>query len=382
MTADVVLLTGGTGLLGRYLIRDLSARGLRVAALVRRDRGRTAVERASGVFADGARPLRVLEGDLTAPGLGLSSEDRTWVSRHCDQVVHSAASLTFTGSDRGGDPWRTNVAGTAAVVELSREVGVRSFHYVSTAYVCGRREDPVGEDDPLPTSGFRNDYEASKAEAERVVRAAGFPEPATVFRPAILVGDSRTGYTSTYHGLYPYLYFVWAWGRRVDRGPDGRWLLPLRLTLTGAERRNLVPTDWVSAVMADVIATPRLHGRTYHLAPDQPVTARELEQAIAEYFEYTGVTFGGPDALAGGQNAAEERFYPWVEQYAPYWTAEPEFSTAHVREAAPDRPCPRLDAPLLRRLIDFAVRDAWGRKGRRPGKTEASVGVSDGEKRL
>jgi nucleoside-diphosphate-sugar epimerase len=370
MTADTVLLTGATGLLGRYLVRDLSARGLPVAVLVRGDRRREAADRVAALTADAAEPRpRLIEGDLTAPGLGLSAADRRWIGRHCQQVVHGAASLTFAGSDRTGDPWRTNAAGTAAVVALARDAGVQSFHHVSTAYVCGRRADAVGEDDPLPAGGFRNDYEASKAEAERHARGAGFPVPVTVFRPAVIVGDSRTGYTSTYHGLYPYLYSIWAMGRRATRGAGGRWTLPLRLNLTGDEHRNLVPVDWVSAVLADVVAAPRLHGRTYHLAPDRPVSTRELERATADAFGYTGVTFVGPGPLAGGPTPIEARFYDRVVRYAPYWEADPRFLTAHTRAAAPDRPCPRVDGPMLRRLIDFAVRDEWGAKTRRAGTT-------------
>lgn len=367
MTADPTLLTGATGLLGRYLLRDLAGRGVPLAVLVRGTAGRPAGDRLAAVLGDWSddrgRPLprpHLLEGDLTAPGLGLSGDDRRWLARNCRQVVHNAASLRFTGTDRAGEPWQTNVGGTANLLGVCGDAGVRAVHHVSTAYVCGQREDLVGEDNPLPAAGFRNDYEASKAEAERLVRAARFPQPQTVYRPAIIVGDSRTGFTSTYHGLYLYLQFIDLLARRAAVGVDGRWRLPLRLDLTGAERRNLVPVDWVSGCLADLVSRPECHGRTYHLTPDRPATAGELEAGFAAAFGYTGVSFVG--SMPFDRTELEAAFYRQMSTYAPYWRAEPQFDKRHTRAALPDRLCPPVDAALVDRLIAFAVRDGWGRK--------------------
>lgn len=377
---DATLLTGATGLLGRYLLRDLSQRGVPLAVLVRGDADRSADDRLDAALTgwEGAAGRRVprphlLEGDLNAPGLGLTADGRRWLARHCRQVVHNAASLTFVGADRRRDPWRTNVTGTAALLAACREAGVRAFHHVSTAYVCGRRTDVVREDDPLPAGGFRNDYEASKAEAEGLVRAAGFPGPVTVYRPAIIVGDSATGYTSTYHGLYLYLQYLHLMARRSPRQPDGTWRLPLRLASTGDERRNLVPVDWVSAVMSELIARPECHGRTYHLAPDRAATAGELEDAMAGHFGYTGVRFAGADAGAGGRTPAEAEYDKYAAPYAEYWAAEPQFDSAHTRAAVPDRPCPPVDAATVHRLIAFATRDGWGRGRRKRPAVEAAA---------
>ena len=79
------------------------------------------------------------------------------------------------------------------------------MHYISTAYVCGHREDLVKEDEFDVGQEFRNDYENSKFQAEKLVR--DFPEfdSLTVFRPVVITGDSITGYTSTYHGTYLYM---------------------------------------------------------------------------------------------------------------------------------------------------------------------------------
>ena len=96
------------------------------------------------------------------------------------------------------------------------------------------------------------------------------------------------------------------------------------------------------------------------------MTARELEAAMAAIFNYYGPVFAGPDALtAGDLNDLEKAFYAYVDRYAPYWSREPIFDCRNTWEVAPDLPCPLIDLPLLRRLIDFAVEDRWGKKSKR-----------------
>ena len=310
-----LLLTGATGLLGRYLLRDLLARGVPVAALVRPRGAEPAATRLEEVVAEQERlaglslPRPIcLEGDVTAPGLGLSAGDADWAATHCGRVLHSAASLVFRGSDRERDPWLTNLAGTRNVLAFCRDSGIGELHYVSTAYVCGRRAGAVREDELGAGREFRNDYEESKFEAEKMLRSAGLAD-LTVYRPAVIVGDSRTGYTSTYHGPYAYFRFVAALRRFATADNSGRWHAPVRLALTGGEPRNLVPVDWVSAAITRLVLDPRHHGRTYHLAPARPVTAREIEEATADYFGYHGPTFVGPDGLPPGEMHETEMWF-------------------------------------------------------------------------
>lgn len=383
--SDVILLTGATGLLGRYLLRDLSLGGATLAVLARGDRRQPAAARIEAIMAEWEETLGrslprpfVLDGDITAPGLGLDADAKRWLARNVAEVVHNAASLTFQGTDRARDPWLSNLNGTANVLDACRAAGVSSFHHVSTAYVCGVRDDLVTEDEAPRPAAFRNDYEASKAEAERLVRDAPFPGGVTIYRPAVIVGDSATGYTSTYHGLYRYLQYIDLMSRYAPRDADGGWELPVRLDLNGDERRNLVPVDWVSAVTTEIVLDPRRHGRTYHLTPTPPVSARELEEAMAASFGYRGVSFAGPAARDfTDRNEAEAQFYEFVAQYELYWASEPRFDATNTRAAVPDRPCPAIDAATIRRLIDFAVRDAWGRaRKRRPATTRAAAAVA------
>jgi nucleoside-diphosphate-sugar epimerase len=365
-----LLLTGATGLVGQYLLRDLLLEGMPVAVLVRSQGDESAPERLERLMTHWEaklcrklpRPV-CLQGDITLSGLGLSREAHRWAANHCSAILHNAASLTFFGKDRSGDPWLSNLTGTANILAFCRETGVRHLHYMSTAYVCGQRPGTILELELKQEHGFRNDYENCKFEAEKLVRSTPFLESLTIYRPATIVGDSRTGYTTTYHGLYSYFQFAWMLRQYANLQEDGRWYVPLRLNLTGDECRNLIPVDWVSAVTTHLVLNSKHHGRTYHLTPLEPVTAREIEEAMCGHFGYYGPKFVGPDGLAGCVlNEVEQRFYEYMDRYAPYWSKEPVFDCTNTLTAVPHLPCPRIDSACLHRLIDFAIRDRWGKR--------------------
>lgn len=371
-----LLLTGCTGLLGQYLLRDLILDGVPLAVVIRSRKEESAAERLEQVLSywEGElgrslpRPV-CLEGDISVAGLGLCDSDRAWAARNCASVLHNAASLAFVGSDRTREPWLSNLTGTANVLDLCEAVGIGEMHYISTAYVSGMRTGLIHENEFDQGQSFRNDYEHCKFEAEKLVRSASFLGRVTVYRPAIIVGDSLTGYTTTYHGFYAYLYFCWLLTQIQTRDADGRVRADIRLNVTGDEYRNLVPVDWVSAVTAHIYLHAHLHGRTYNLTPVQPVTARELCTALTQSFKLDGPVFVGPDALSDcNLNDLEKMFYEFVAQYQPYWKSEPRFDSSNTRSAAPHLACPRMDPACLKRLIDFAVRDHWGKRRKKKKK--------------
>src|SRR6516164_7032309 len=126
------LLTGATGLVGHYLVRDFLLEGVPLAVLIRAGKAQSARERLDQILEhweeDLGRALprpMCLEGDITQPELGLSGQHRRWVTRHCGSVIHNAASLKFNGNDRQQDPWLSNITGTNHVLEMCRTLGLR-----------------------------------------------------------------------------------------------------------------------------------------------------------------------------------------------------------------------------------------------------------------
>jgi thioester reductase-like protein len=277
-----VFLTGATGLLGRYLLRDLTHFRVPLAVLVRDSAADSAADRVENLVAFWEDSLKarlprpvVITGDLLEAGVGLTGGDRSWLASHCGRILHAAADVSFTRRD-GSGPWAANVGGTRRLLALAGRTGIDEFHHISTAFVCGDRPGPVAEDDH-GRRAFRNVYERSKWAAELAVRSTGVQ--ATFYRPSVIVGDSRTGYTSTYHGPYR---FLEAAARLAGRSGAGRARrrLALRLPFTGDEPRNLVPVNWVAQSIARIVRRPALAGRTYHLVARSPTRVADLEPVI------------------------------------------------------------------------------------------------------
>jgi len=362
---EYFLLTGATGLLGRYLLRDLTLADIPLAVVVRATKWESARQRVETAMAHWEKELGrallrpvVLEGDISEPGLGLSDLDLAWVQKHCGSVIHSAASLTFHAEEADGEPYRSNVQGTRNVLELCRRAGIRRYHHVSTAYVCGLRRGKILESDLDVGQQLGNDYEKTKLAAEKEVLATDFLDIVTVYRPSIIVGDSQTGFTTSYHGFYTPLRIVFSLLQSVpwDMLVQGDWLG--RLQLAGNERKNLVSVEWVSAAMTQLIARPECHGQTYHLTNPQPVTAMDMQQAIGNVL---GERFSQqPPRLNAISEDFVASFRDQMGIYQSYWSDDPEFDSSRTQRALPDLPCPVIDTQVMDRLARYAITANFG----------------------
>jgi nucleoside-diphosphate-sugar epimerase len=373
-----ILLTGATGLLGTYLVRDLTRAGAQLAVLVRRTRFLSAQHRVEALVAhwekrsDCALPRPVvLEGDLRDDSLGLDDAARAWVAENCTALMHNAASLTFHAEEPDGEPWRSNLHGTRHVLEFCRRAGIRQFHHVSTAYVCGLRQDTVFENDLDAGQQHGNDYEISKFQSETLVRQADFLDDLTIYRPAIIIGDSQTGYTTTYHGFYVPLKLVASLINKTAAVGVPRHMIEagvrlvgqrLRdmLDLTGNEAKNYVPVDWVSAVMTHICMRPELHGKTYHLTPKERVSVEMMrtviEDMVCRYVETNSTV--SRNTYDWGE--FEKFFIEGMNVYRSYWRDDPVFDYANTAAAAPHLPCPDIDADRIGLMCKYAIESNFG----------------------
>ena len=318
------------------------------------------------------RPV-VLEGNLSEPDLGLSNRAVNWIERHCTAVFHNAASLVFRGDDPDGEPYLSNVEGTRRVLELCRCSGIRQFHHVSTAYVCGLREGRVLESEVDVGQTPGNVYEKTKLQAEMLVRAADFLDPPTIYRPSIIVGDSQTGYTTTYHGFYAPLKLAHTMVSKVVRGATAGDLLVAALGIDGDDRKNFVPVDWVSAVMSHIHGRPEFHGATYHVTSPHPPLILEMASVMQEVVEEFS-PLGDPDSswnLDGEWFA--KTFRDQLGIYGAYWRDDPQFDMTNTLRAASHLPCPRLDREMMRQLARFAIDANFGRVRRAKHKPAFDV---------
>ena len=169
---ETILLTGATGFVGRYVLRELLLHSdVEVMTLVRGNSLQHAQLRIAdvlewlGIDSDYHRRVQVCSDDLTSHGFGDAKEIRDCLHR-CTTIVHAAANVSFTGDD-SDEPARTNVFGTS---QLLSHVGpqVRHWVQVSTAYVAPTRGE-IGVEQEAKEFDFRNEYETTKAAAEKMV---------------------------------------------------------------------------------------------------------------------------------------------------------------------------------------------------------------------
>lgn len=212
-----------------------------------------------------AQRVSLVEGDITTQGLGLS--EPSWLDE-VTEVFHLAAVYDLAVAREVA--YLVNVEGTRHVPDFAGTCpNLGRFHYVSTCYVSGRYCGVFKETDLDKGQRFNNFYEETKYHAEVLVQAASSVGlPTTIYRPAIAVGDSQTGQTQKYDGLY----FVTG---LILRQP--KWLSCLPMAGDPERTRvNFVPCDFVIEALVELSGLDRSVGRVYHLADPDPLTVAEL----------------------------------------------------------------------------------------------------------
>jgi thioester reductase-like protein len=263
----LVLLTGYPGFIGRRLADRLTAEGARVTALVE-PRMAAAARDAAG------DRIEVIESDISKLRLGLSDGDWRRLTAEVSHVFHLAAIYDLSVPLELAQ--RVNVDGTGNVLDLCRACDrLERLNYVSTAYVAGLRTGVVYEHELSLGQDFKNHYESTKFQAEVWVRAEHDRVPTTIYRPAIVVGDSRTGQTQKFDGPY---FMLRAIALAEQRGT------PIVQFGHSAAPFNVVPVDFVLDALVAGAQSAAAAGETLHLVDPEPVTAAELLSILARTY--------------------------------------------------------------------------------------------------
>ncbi|NLH41928.1 MAG: SDR family oxidoreductase [Planctomycetes bacterium] len=362
------------------MLRGCLIAGHRMAVLVRPARGESARRRIDAILARWETETNqllpravVFEGDLRRPDLGLGASDRRWIGRHCRAVIHSAARLTFYGTDPQREPWISNVEGTRHVLELCRQCGIPEFHHVSTAYVCGLREGRILETELDVGQETGNDYERSKIEAEKLVLSAGLEHPPTIYRPSIIVGDSQTGYTSTFHGFYAMVRLAHTLVRQMVLGSITADQMMETFHIDGHERKDYVPVDWVAAAITHLLGRPEHHGRTYHLTAAEPTPVAVWSRAIQHAVERYSTLADPSDPTIRDAQWFADLFREQAKIYRAYWRDDPQFDRTNTVAALAHLPCPTVDYDMLLRMARFAIQTNFGRRERKPSPLNGDI---------
>ena len=293
MAAATAFLTGFPGFIGRRLVRALRADGHDVVALVEPRMAETA----RGLGIEG---VEIVEGDITQRRLGLAETIWDDLTERVTHVFHLAAIYDLAVPLELAQ--RVNVDGTGNVLELCQAAKRLERHaYISTAYVAGRRHGIVYEHELSLGQQFKNHYESTKFQAEVWVRATMPQVPTTILRPAIVVGDSRTGETEKFDGPYYIL-------RTIARAESlGR---PVMQFGRGESKFNVVPVDFVVDAIMRAAFLDEAEGKTLHLVDPEPLSACDLVTLLSR--TYAGREPQGrvpPKLVAAGLRSARLREY-------------------------------------------------------------------------
>ncbi len=285
----VYFITGVTGFLGAEILSLLAIdHANRFYCLIRANKDKNPQQRLDGTLSEigfsGDDRINVVEGDIGAEKLGINEDDYKHLTKEITHIIHSAANVKFNQPIE--KMRKINVEGTRYVLELAKDCqrdnpSFSHLNYIGTAFVAGKRKGIVGEDDLTDKFGFKNTYEQTKYEAEKLVRSyrdEGLP--VMIFRPSIVAGVSERGKAKPRNVLYPML----------------ELLSRLSLSWTPVNRKtrlDMVPVDFVAKAFVYISADERNIGKSFHLAagPDGNIKIIRFLDLISTVFNQHTRTF-------------------------------------------------------------------------------------------
>ncbi len=375
-----VIITGATGFLGGHLLAALLRRGERVVALGR-PRGEETLAARMGKLLEWfglqecAERLKTLEVDPRKPRCGLDEERYRELCASSSPIVHCASDTRFSERMRA-EVTEANLTALEGLLALAIDSRAARFHYISTAYVAGKRSGECPEE-LTRDGGFTNVYEETKALAERRVAESCLKAkvPYTIIRPSVVYGDSRTGRSTRFNALYHPVKSLSALremyendirlhgGKRartygIEFAETGALKLPLRFFLPHRGRINLIPVDYFTSAVLSVMDRGEAGG-VFHLTTDSPKSFDDLTAYCLRYLDIEGIRI--VDGYAGGASLSppESLLQRYLEPYLPYFSDTRHFSRERAVRATGGLPVPELTYDVFKRCMDYAVSVDW-----------------------
>ncbi|WP_217586088.1 SDR family oxidoreductase [Lentibacillus saliphilus] len=289
--------------------------------------------------------VTVVPGDITKQGLGIDTQLSDHLAQSVTHVFHLAAIYDLAVPESVA--WEVNVKGTSHMNDWIQQLSkLKRYIYFSTAYVAGKREGRIYEHELDCGQSFKNHYEQTKYEAEKMVDLLKGVVPTTIIRPGIVKGDAETGQTIKFDGLYFMLNFL-----------DSMRHLPIIPYLGDGEAEgNFVPADYVIKATSYLAIASVGEGKTYHLTDPNPYRMHDIYRMLCAF--YLGRTPRGKIPLPLAKVGLSARFIrKWLktEQEAlDYFSFQASFDSSEAVKDLADSgvSCPDLKE-TLQPMIDF-----------------------------
>ncbi len=366
----MIFITGAFGMVGRDLVRHLLTHTDAELVLLRH-RQKAGMETSSCGHAFGLPSksrIRLVDGDIRRPDLGLTAADRDVIGRFATHILHAAACTRF--DHRLDDIRATNVVGTRHVVDLARRCRrLERFGYASTAYVSGRRTGLIRENELEHEQGFVNTYEQSKYEAEVLLASLKAALPIAVYRLSTVFGDSRTG--AVRNMTAPHLAMKIIYHGLAAMMPG----LP-------HYRVDLIPGDFAASTVARLFLESFEDGQTYHITanPQKSYALSDLVDVIYEEFavadpewrkrRYPKPVFASEKSFGLFMRSVEQADDPVlfgvlrsIQHFAHQLTCPKVFDQTQVKRLLPsyDDDVPDI-RQYCRKVVRYCVQTRWGKR--------------------
>jgi len=382
-----ILITGATGFLGSHIAVTLLQQGYRLSLLARPKKQVSAEKRVGqildwfGVDSALRKNLRVMEGYVDQPSLGLDDETYAVLLHDTDEIVHCASDTSFAERKRANVE-AVNVTGLENVLHLAARSRCFFLHLVSTAYVAGRVTGPCPEA-LVGSREFTNVYEESKWRGERAAWERSEKEGIrlSIYRPSIVYGHSETGRSLLFNALYYpirttlFLKNLYEADIRERGGQkaaemgvkiesDGRTFMPIRLEVESRGGINLVPVDYFVRAFGAIMGEAP-DGGIFHIVHSRLKKIEEIIEYTKRLFHISGVEpCSAEDFERRPKNALETLFATYLEAYSPYIKDLRVFDTGKSGPilARKNIVCPDFDYEIFSRCMTHAVEVGWGAK--------------------
>lgn len=372
--------------MGSYLTRELFEAGFHLKLLIRNSAHVQAKERISEVFPSIVSTesvfdtlsgrIDIIAGNVSQEYLGLNVKDYSRLSETVDEVFHCAAATKFyEGPDNTLD--YTNVNGTKHIGRFCLSNKPKRFHYISTAYVAGTRRDTVFEHELEKRQTFRNNYEKSKFDAERILIqfTSQHNIPTTIYRPSIIVGDSKNGFIHNYDNIYIFgkgLSHLRNYETRnnpkENRFHGGNGIgnsASLRIPGDKHGTINLVPVDYVTQAIIAISGQTNSINKTFHIVNPSPPTLGELAEWMAVAMGFHRIKIVPLYEFQILPHTVQEKlFLQGTDSFQPYMFGESYFDSTNTRNllSGTSIECPLITQELISRFIQYAENTNWGKK--------------------